>query len=52
MISKEFGAPTWLHTKRAASRVRSFFADGDEMNAWLDAHVGPSTLEPDGMFPS
>ena len=23
---------------------------GRAMNAWLDAHVGPSTLEPDGFF--
>jgi uncharacterized protein (TIGR02453 family) len=52
MVSKEFGAPKWLHTKQAASRVRAMWEDAAEMNAWLDAHVGPSTLEPDGMFPT
>jgi uncharacterized protein (TIGR02453 family) len=51
MMSKEFGAPTWIHTRRAVSRIRSVWEAADEMNAWLDAHVGPSTLEPDGMFP-
>jgi uncharacterized protein (TIGR02453 family) len=51
MMSKELGAPGWIHTKRAASKVRDVWEAAAEMNAWLDAHVGPSTLEPDGMFP-
>lgn len=50
LISKEFGAPAWMHTRRAASRIRETWEAGAAMNAWLDAHVGPSTLEPDGFF--
>lgn len=50
MASKDFGAPTWIHTKQAASKIRSTWEAGSEMNAWLDAHVGPSTLEPEGFF--
>ncbi|MDJ0770994.1 MAG: DUF2461 domain-containing protein [Ilumatobacter sp.] len=50
MMSKDFGAPKWLHTKQAAAKIRGVWEAAGEMNAWLDAHVGPSTLEPEGMF--
>jgi uncharacterized protein (TIGR02453 family) len=50
MMSKEFGAPKWLHTSQAAARIRGVWEEAGEMNAWLDAHVGPSTLEPEGFF--
>ena len=50
MMSKDFGAPKWIHTKQAASKIRAVWADAEAMNAWLDAHVGPSTLEPEGLF--
>ncbi len=50
MMSKEFGAPKWLHTKQAATKIRSVWEAAADMNAWLDAHVGSSTIEPDGMF--
>ena len=50
MVSKDFGAPKWIHTKQAASKIRQTCDGADELNAWLDAHVGPSTLEPDGFF--
>jgi uncharacterized protein (TIGR02453 family) len=50
MMSKEFGAPTWLHTKQTAAKIRRVWQAASEMNAWLDAHVGPSTIEPDGRF--
>ena len=52
LMSKDFGAPKWIHTKQAAKKIRDVWAAADEMNAWLDAHVGPSELEPDGMFPT
>jgi uncharacterized protein (TIGR02453 family) len=51
IASKDFGAPKWLHTKQAATKIRAVWEATAEMNAWLDAHVGPSELEPDGMFP-
>jgi uncharacterized protein (TIGR02453 family) len=50
MMSKTFGAPNWLHTKQAAAKIRAVWREADAMNAWLDTHVGPSTLEPDGFF--
>jgi uncharacterized protein (TIGR02453 family) len=50
MASIDFGAPSWLHTKQAAAKVRAAWNGAAAMNAWLDAHVGPSTLEPEGFF--
>ena len=50
MVSKDFGAPKWLHTPEASKRIRDVFRAAEPMNTWLDAHVGPSTLEPDGFF--
>lgn len=47
MVSKELGAPPWLHTRQVVSKVRRVWGGAAAMNAWLDAHVGPSTLEPD-----
>lgn len=50
MMSKDFGSPQWLHTRRAVSRIRDVWDGAAKMNAWLDKHVGPTTLEPDRMF--
>jgi uncharacterized protein (TIGR02453 family) len=50
MMSKDFGAPKWLHTTQTVAKVRGVWDAAADMNAWLDAHVGPSTLEPDGRF--
>ena len=43
MMSIDFGAPKWLHTKQAATKVRDVWRAAEPMNAWLDAHVGPTT---------
>lgn len=50
MMSKEFGTPKWVHTRQAAQRISAVWETAAPMNAWLDAHVGPSHLEPDGFF--
>lgn len=50
LASKTFGAPKWIHTKQAAQRIRDCWAGAADMNAWLDAQVGPST-EPPGDRP-
>ncbi len=50
MASKDFGAPKWIHTKTAAKRIRETWQGAADMCAWLDTHVGPSTLEPQGFF--
>lgn len=44
---KEFGAPKWIHTPGAAERIRDTWTGVADLCAWLDAHVGPSTLPPD-----
>ena len=49
MASRDFGAPKWIHTRQAATKIRDAWNGAGDMNAWLDAHVGPSTLEPDEM---
>ena len=50
MMSIDFGAPKWLHTKQAASKIRDAWRAAEPMNAWLDAHVGPTTMEMEGLF--
>jgi uncharacterized protein (TIGR02453 family) len=50
MASKELGSPKWLHTKQAAAKISDTWDGARPMNDWLDAHVGPSVLEPDGFF--
>jgi uncharacterized protein (TIGR02453 family) len=44
---KVFGAPKWIHTAAAAKRIRDTWDGAADLCAWLDAHVGPSTLPPD-----
>ena len=38
------------HQAGSSRRIRAVWKEAAEMNAWLDTHVGPSTLEPDGFF--
>lgn len=47
MAMRSWPVAKWMHTKAAATRIRDAWAACDEMNAWLDAHVGPSTLAPE-----
>ena len=37
----------WMQTKAVVDRVRDSWEVAAPMNAWLDAHVGPSTIAPD-----
>lgn len=50
IATREFGTPKWIHTKAAAARVRECWQGVSDLCAWLDAHVGPSTLPPDDRF--
>ena len=50
MVSREFGTPKWLHSGQVVAKIRQAWDGASAMNAWLDAHVGPSTLEPEGFF--
>jgi uncharacterized protein (TIGR02453 family) len=36
----------WLHTRGVVKRVREAWNEPAALNAWLDTHVGPSTLPP------
>ncbi len=47
MLSKNFGAPKWLHTEQAEKKVRDCWDGAADVCDWLDAHVGPSTEPPD-----
>jgi uncharacterized protein (TIGR02453 family) len=46
MTFKDFGAPAWIHTKQAVTKVRDRWRMASDLCAWLDANVGPSTLPP------
>jgi uncharacterized protein (TIGR02453 family) len=47
IASREWPDAGWMRTRGVVKRVREAWHAADEMNAWLDAHVGPSTLAPD-----
>lgn len=47
MLSKDFGAPKWLHTKQTSKKVLDCWEGARDVCDWLDAHVGPSTMPPD-----
>ena len=41
---REWPPEAWLGTRRAKDRVVEFLRNSKPLNAWLDSHVGPSTL--------
>jgi uncharacterized protein (TIGR02453 family) len=47
MASVQWPVSSWMHTKAAITKVRAAWEACADMNAWLDAHVGPSTLAPE-----
>jgi uncharacterized protein (TIGR02453 family) len=47
MASKQFPVATWMHTKKAAAKLRETWAGAAPLCEWLDTHVGPSTEPPD-----
>ena len=42
-----FPPARWLSTRSVLDRVRKVWSDAGPMAAWLERHVGPSTLPPD-----
>jgi uncharacterized protein (TIGR02453 family) len=46
MAVRDFGAPPWLHTARALTRVRDTWRDVRPLLEWLGAHVGTSEAPP------
>jgi uncharacterized protein (TIGR02453 family) len=47
MVTRSWEHAAWMGTRAVVKRVRDTFTAADAMNAWLDTHVGPSTLAPD-----
>ena len=47
MASRQFPVATWMHTEKAAAKLREAWAGVQPLCTWLDTHVGPSTLPPD-----
>jgi uncharacterized protein (TIGR02453 family) len=47
VATREWAPAAWMRTKAVATRVRDAWEGAAAMNAWLDTHVGPSTLAPD-----
>jgi uncharacterized protein (TIGR02453 family) len=45
--TRQWKPARWMQTKAVVGRVREAWEMAAPMNAWLDAHVGPSTLAPD-----
>ena len=45
--SRRWKPAKWMQTKAVVGRVREAWDTGAPMNAWLDVHVGPSTIAPD-----
>jgi uncharacterized protein (TIGR02453 family) len=46
MAWRSWPVASWLHTRRAATKVRELWTGAAPLCRWLDAHVGPSTLPP------
>ena len=44
---RSFAPASWLSTARARERVLDTWRGAAPLHAWLDRHVGPSTLPPD-----
>lgn len=47
MVFRSWEPAAWMATRSLVTRVRDAWDAGAEVNAWLDTHVGPSTLAPD-----
>lgn len=46
---RDFPLAKWMHTKAVVGRIRDVWTSAADLNAWLDSHVGPSTLPPDDL---
>lgn len=47
MASRQYPVASWMSTTRVVAKVRETWAGAGPLCAWLDSHVGPSTLPPD-----
>ncbi len=49
ITGREWPLAKWMHTRAVVGRVRDAWVAAADVNAWLDSHVGPSTLPPDDL---
>ena len=47
VIGRAWPPAAWLHTAKVKDRVQAVWRAADDVNDWLDAHVGPSEEPPD-----
>jgi uncharacterized protein (TIGR02453 family) len=50
VVTRRWKPAKWMQSKAVVGKVRETWEVAGPMNAWLDAHVGPSTLAPDDEF--
>ena len=50
IVWREWPPAAWLGTRRAKDRVVEVFRQSKPLNAWLERHVGPSTVPERGRF--
>jgi uncharacterized protein (DUF2461 family) len=48
IASRQFPVASWMGSRKAVARIRDTWTRAEPLCAWLDAHVGPSTLPPEG----
>jgi uncharacterized protein (TIGR02453 family) len=46
IVSKQWPYAKWMQTKAVVTRITDAWLAAGPVNAWLDLHVGPSTLPP------
>jgi uncharacterized protein (TIGR02453 family) len=46
---REWPVAKWMHTKQVVTKVTEVWVTAADVTAWLDRHVGPSTLPPEEM---
>lgn len=47
IAARQYPVAAWMGSKRAVAKVRDTWTGAAPLCAWLDAHVGPSTLPPE-----
>ncbi|MGD9795112.1 MAG: DUF2461 domain-containing protein [Acidimicrobiia bacterium] len=50
IIVKEFGAPSWMTTRAALTKIQDLWRAAEPLNGWLDTHVGPSLEAPEDVW--
>jgi uncharacterized protein (TIGR02453 family) len=49
-IPQRVGTPAWLSSNQAAEKIGTLLRAGEDLIAWLDANVGPSSLTPEEIW--